>query len=569
MTDAAERERQRRFIGIALAAPFIIAPALIETVGGLLSAYALMAGLCATFALSWILAATVAATGQRAFAEIAAVGLLALAAAVILGAGGAGHPAALLACGIAFESWWIDRSRRRFAFGAATAAVAITASFALAPSLASQGPAASVWSWLAPALYLATIVVRFSRARDTESKSAPAHTIETVADMLGIPALRLTDSGEVIDASAKAGALFGIPSGLLAGRSIFERVHVADRVVVMNALSALKGDGSRCAAELRLRVAGNDDSAKAERFLPVAAEFVMADGALTMFVHDNSNLEGLRAELEEARQSVDSTEVAKNRFLAAVSHELRTPLNAIIGFSDMMLSDISGELTGRQREHVGVISEAGRHLLSVVNAILDVSKIESGAYAISPEPFQPNDAVELCRSMMAHQAESKGISMTVCTRPDVSELVADRRAVQQIMINLLSNAIKFTPEGGSVSLDVYRLGGTMSFVVADTGIGIAESDLGRLGRPFTQVDNDITRRFEGAGLGLSLVKGLVALHEGELAIESAPGDGTTVTVTLPVAGPGRREANGAAIERLMPHIEMGLKEEHETVRKTA
>jgi cell cycle sensor histidine kinase DivJ len=262
--------------------------------------------------------------------------------------------------------------------------------------------------------------------------------------------------------------------------------------------------------------------------------------------------------------------VAKNRVLAAVSHELRTPLNAIIGFSDMMLHDMVGDLTEQQQEYVGLISNSGHHLLSVVNAILDVSRIESGAYSIRPEPFAVTEAVELCRSMMAHQAETQGVELIVSVRPDVRELAADRRAVQQIMINLLSNAIKFTPSGGSVSLDVYRLGGKMSFVVSDTGIGIAEEDLGRLGQPFTQLSNDTTRQFEGAGLGLSLVKGLVRLHEGELAVESAPGEGTVVTVTLPVDGPKslEEEARPMAPASATVHA-MDLKVKDETVRKTA
>jgi cell cycle sensor histidine kinase DivJ len=143
----------------------------------------------------------------------------------------------------------------------------------------------------------------------------------------------------------------------------------------------------------------------------------------------------------------------------------------------------------------------------------------------------------MCRSMMAHQASVKPVSLRVALAPNVGEVCADRRAIQQILINLVSNAVKFTPTGGSVVIGAKRTGERLRFWVSDTGIGISSDDLKRLGQPFTQVQNDYTRQFEGTGLGLSLVKGLVALHEGAMMIESAPGDGTTVTVTVPIAGP--------------------------------
>src|SRR5690606_6326152 len=156
-----------------------------------------------------------------------------------------------------------------------------------------------------------------------------------------------------------------------------------------------------------------------------------------------------RARLADASDSAQEVELAKGRFLGAVSHELRTPLNAIIGFSDMLLHNMAGELpSGRQRDYVGLIRESGHHLLSVVNAILDVSKIEAGAYSIHAEPFVLDEAVGLCHDMMAPLAEAKGVSLSIHSCPDLGELTADRRAVQQIIINLVSNAIKFTPAGG-------------------------------------------------------------------------------------------------------------------------
>jgi cell cycle sensor histidine kinase DivJ len=221
--------------------------------------------------------------------------------------------------------------------------------------------------------------------------------------------------------------------------------------------------------------------------------------------------------------------------LAAVSHELRTPLNSIIGFSDMMLHGLAGNFAdARQKEYVGLVRESGSHLLSLVNSILDISRLEAGAFNAKPEPFRFEDAVEMCRSMLAQQAREKGIALTTEIPAEVGEIHADKRAVKQMLINLVCNAIKFTPNGGSVSVGAKRTGSHLHFWVADTGIGITRHDLARLGQPFVQVDNDYTRSFEGAGLGLSLVKGLVALHQGSMSIDSEPDHGTTVTIDLPV-----------------------------------
>ncbi len=236
-----------------------------------------------------------------------------------------------------------------------------------------------------------------------------------------------------------------------------------------------------------------------------------------------------------------SAEIAKGRFLAAVSHELRTPLNAILGFSDMLLHEMFGPFSDpRQKEYVGLVRDSGQHLLEVVTSILDVSKIECGAYTTEPEPFRFIEAVDMCRSMMQLQAEAKAITLATQTPSDLGEINADRRAVQQILINLVSNAIKFTPDGGNVDIGAKRIGSRLHFWVSDTGIGIAEENLGDLGKPFMQIQNGYTRAFEGTGLGLSLVKGLVALHDGTMSVESAPGEGTKVTISLPVEGPRER-----------------------------
>jgi cell cycle sensor histidine kinase DivJ len=267
----------------------------------------------------------------------------------------------------------------------------------------------------------------------------------------------------------------------------------------------------------------------------------------------NDDIAALRAEIAELRDSAGELDIAKSRFLAVVSHELRTPLNAIIGFSDMLGHEMFGPFTDiRQKEYAGLIREAGHHLLSVVTSILDVSKIACGAYPIEPQLFRFSDAVDVSRSIVSLQAAEKSLTLETDIAPSAGRIVADRRAIQQMLINLMSNAVKFTPAGGTVTVGANRLGSRLHFWVSDTGIGIKEEDLSRLGRPFSQVRNDYTREHDGAGLGLSLVKGLVELHEGSMMIESAPGEGTVVTISLPVAGPAGRPApqDGAQVIQL-------------------
>jgi cell cycle sensor histidine kinase DivJ len=327
---------------------------------------------------------------------------------------------------------------------------------------------------------------------------------------------------------------------------------VADRVAFLAALAAAQR-GERGELEIRFRISAPGRPGALFRCFMVEFGAGDAAGEARLMLRDMAPVIEMREKVRQALEHVASTEVAKSRFLAAVSHELRTPLNSIIGFSDMLVHGMAGEFADkRQREYVELIRESGTHLLSVVNAILDVSKIEAGAYSIRPEPFVVAEAIELCRSMMAQQAHDKGVRLTAEVAPGAGEICADRRAVQQIMLNLLSNAVKFTPAGGEVAIEVQRRGSRLRLAVRDTGIGIAEEDLGRLGQPFMQVRNDFTRQFDGTGLGLSLVKGLVRLHEGEMTIESAPGEGTTVVVTLPVAGPA------AAQPRQRPALVAGV-----------
>ena len=563
----AGRERQRRFIGVMLAAPFAAGAALLLSPMQGLGLSALLALLCGVTAVSWALALIVSLTGRDALAEKLALGLAVL--GVAAASGGASSPLLLFSAAVGFETYWVARSTRAALSGIAAALAALAASAVLGAWIAPPA-AASAWQWLLPVAYGVLSWPRIQGLLPADKGDENAATEVPFESMFDLPVLKISPAGEIVEASPAASRAFGVMPELLLWSTLFERVHVGDRIAFMGALAELRRGTAPGRVEARLRVAGEQRFGGSYR--PFEIEFAPASEPdhLVLLLRDVSEIADLRKRAEEARDAAENIDLAKSRFLAAVSHELRTPLNSIIGFSDMLMHGIAGEFSdGRQRDYVGLIRQSGTHLLSVVNAILDVSKIESGAYSIRPELFAVKDAVELCHSMVAQQAREKGLTLTTRTLPDPGEIAADRRAVQQIVLNLVTNAIKFTPSGGSVTVESSRSGPWLRLTVSDTGIGIAEEDLKRIGQPFMQVRNDFTRQFDGAGLGLSLVKGLVKLHEGEMTIESAPGEGTVVTVSLPVAGPKNAEYEAAARCEPAALHRIGVGGPDETVRKTA
>jgi cell cycle sensor histidine kinase DivJ len=240
--------------------------------------------------------------------------------------------------------------------------------------------------------------------------------------------------------------------------------------------------------------------------------------------------------LELARAAAEQADASKTRFLATMSHELRTPLNAIIGFSEMLVQEQALMLdAARRTEYAQLINDSGQHLLSVVNGILDMSKMETGNFEISPEPFAPRAALINCCNLLALKARENGIDLVTRVLEDLPAMNGDPRAFKQIVLNLVSNAIKFTERGGMVTVSAGVEAARLVLRVTDTGVGIAADDLKRIGDPFFQAGTTYQRRHEGTGLGLSIVKSLVGLHAGEISVQSKIDEGTTVTVALPLA----------------------------------
>jgi len=244
-------------------------------------------------------------------------------------------------------------------------------------------------------------------------------------------------------------------------------------------------------------------------------------------------LRELAQNYNEEKIRAEAANRSKSEFLANVSHELRTPLNAIIGFSEMMRDGVLGPMGNKKYEaYANDINASGRYLLDMINDILDMSKIEAGRMIISPEWVALGPLFDECLRVVHPAALDRKVQLLQARNANIP-VFADKRALKQIIINLLANAVKFTPSGGKVLLRAYRYKGTVRIAITDTGVGIAKHEIGRLGKPFEQVQNQLTKGHKGTGLGLAISRSLAELHGGKLDIKSKAGEGTTVTCILP------------------------------------
>jgi len=240
------------------------------------------------------------------------------------------------------------------------------------------------------------------------------------------------------------------------------------------------------------------------------------------------------AELADAMQRAQEADTLKSAFLATMSHELRTPLNSIIGFTGLMLNELPGKINEEQRKQLRIVQASSRHLLDLINDVLDISKIEAGQLDLHRETFNLRESLDKLIKVVTPQATKKGLEINLVYAMQQQEIFSDKRRVEQIVLNLLSNAIKFT-ESGSVKLLVGRFGNEMKIQVIDTGIGIPETELLQLFKPFRQIDTGLTRKYDGSGLGLSICHQLSKLMGGSIAVESKEGEGSIFKVTLPLA----------------------------------
>jgi signal transduction histidine kinase len=266
-------------------------------------------------------------------------------------------------------------------------------------------------------------------------------------------------------------------------------------------------------------------------FTPDVIELLRTFAAQSALAIQNARL---FQELEEKSRQLEVADHHKSEFLASMSHELRTPLNAVIGFSEVLLDRMFGELNPKQEEYLQDILTSGRHLLSLINDILDLAKIEAGRMELEVTDFHLPQAIDNAITLIRERAARRAIQLEVEIDPRLGDIKGDERKVKQVLLNLLSNAIKFTPEGGRVGVHAGLADDFAEISVIDTGVGIAPEDHEAVFEEFRQVGSDYAKKHEGTGLGLTLSRRFVELHGGKISVKSQLNQGATFTFTLPV-----------------------------------
>jgi PAS domain S-box-containing protein len=353
---------------------------------------------------------------------------------------------------------------------------------------------------------------------------------------------RLTPAGVIEFISPSVLRLTGRRPGTLAGLNFVTLLPESEHEAFADFLARLRRGEEDIVCTVRFR----GESGK-EGWLEISGRTLEDEAdrvcGLVCAARDISERKAFELELEKARRRAEDISEAKSKFLANVSHELRTPLNAILGFSELIRDGAFGaDSEARLAEYAGLIHESGSLLNSLVSDLLDLAKIEAGKYDLHQEHITLSEVVPFC----LRQIEAEAVRKKIGIEDNISEtglsVLADKRALTQMLTNLLSNAVKFTPEGGRITLSVHPHPEGIRLSVKDTGIGISEEDIERVTAPFEQVGDSSRLALKGSGLGLAIVKSLAELHGGTLTIESEPGVGTCVTVRLPAADSQRSKA---------------------------
>lgn len=364
-----------------------------------------------------------------------------------------------------------------------------------------------------------------------ESEATYRLIMEEATDMI----TRISPDGRTTFVSPAVRQILGYEPGEVTGQRSIDFAHPDDLAAVIEASREARASGSMATFEHRRR---HRDG-----------HYVWLESRVRFLIHPQtgepcgaiaiSREIGERKEFEQellaARERAELANQTKSRFLANMSHELRTPLNAIIGFSDIMMREMFGPIGNeRYAEYVRIVNESGALLLELINDVLDMSRIEAGKYRLNVESFDAREPIDAVVQMLSSRAMEKKLVMETRLTPPDLRVAADKRVLTQILMNLMSNAVKFTDPGGRIELGASAGDKDIRLWVSDTGAGIPPEFLSRIAEPFEQAANDLARAHGGSGLGLALVKSLVTLHGGSFAITSVLGEGTCVTVTLPI-----------------------------------
>ena len=400
------------------------------------------------------------------------------------------------------------------------------------------------------ALVVMTMQARIAEATESASTARANYGFFTEnANDLAI--LRVALSGVVQEAHGDLAGVFGGVDAALVGRLLVDLVEEPDRERLSVAMAAAYGDGVRQDIECRPQRTANG---AALRFSFSLASRASAASAHELVAHvrvaEEARGSSRDRDLQKLLRAAIEANNAKSRFLANMSHELRTPLNAILGFSEIMALEMYGRHTDpRYRDYAGGIQESGRYLLELIDDLLDISRIEANKFELHPEPLNVLDEINVCVDLIRLRANRRGQRLSSHHAVSLPFVMADRRALRQILINLLANATKFTPPGGRIMVRAVARDGVMRIVVEDNGVGMSDDMVRNVGEPFNYGRTAYVDANTGAGLGLYLVKSLTEQHGGRIEIDSAPQRGTRVAVTLPLsvaAGAAQQEATEAA-----------------------
>jgi len=344
------------------------------------------------------------------------------------------------------------------------------------------------------------------------------------------------EGGEPVWISRKTRKMLRFDHQKLSSADFLSLVNPQDKLNVLKAFSDCSMNGSDQSAEFRFQIAEGDGNVKSSNFQIHVTRYEI--DTREVYLACIRDITAQRIEQDRALQMVEEAQNSSNiksLFLSSMSHELRTPLNAIIGFSQMLMGEAALVLPDEKKtEYAGLVNQSANHLLTIINDVLDVSRIEAGKFPIVPEQLDLPKELATTIQLLQPIAESASVELVLQIDEVASKLTADARALRQIIINLVANAIKFSNSGQRVTLRVKRELRSISFEIIDSGLGMDHQTIQKLGKVFYQADQTISKRHSGSGLGLSIVFGLVRLHDGHINFDSRVGHGTRVKVVLPI-----------------------------------